>query len=66
MKVEIELRDEMLDAFVVGQLRDSLEMAETDIKSLKAKKFLKEYEEEDLKYSRRLAKALRLVIRYYS
>ena len=66
MKIELDIRDELLEKVVLGELRNSLESCDNDIKSLKVKEFLKEYEREDLSYSLRLAKALRLVIRYYS
>ena len=66
MKIELDIRDELLEKVVLGELRNSLECCNRDIEDLKAKEFLKEYEREDLKYTLRLAKALRLVISCYS
>lgn len=69
MKTTIERSIELPDEFFAGVLTDMLiqdyEREKQAIARLKIKPTLKDYEKEDLKNSRKIAKACKRILKYY-
>ncbi len=66
MKIELECTDEVVDEMVVQALISALECVKMDKERLRDKPYLTKAEKKDLKYDKKIAKALRWVIAHFS
>jgi len=65
MNVTMEMPDEFIDQVIEETLLSSYRYIEDDIKRLKKRKKLKDFEKEDLADNEKLLEAMKLVGNYY-
>lgn len=62
MKFELDVNDEMIERMVIASLRDQYWDLMDDIKALKSKEVLADFQSEDLEYDLKMVKHLKKVL----
>ena len=67
MKIEININEESLDNILIAVLNEAKDYLKDEKRILKERKKdgLQEYEKKDLKYNKKLLKAMKVVLDYY-
>ena len=63
--MKLELDDDVTDAIVLATLKEHMKCAKANIKTLKKKKNLQPYQQQDLGYNVHLLEAMEVVNKYF-